>query len=620
MANSPNPTLTLTVNTQGLAPAPAGGGNVGLVIGTTQNGTFSGAPGQGPVGISNLQTLTANYGSYGNAVDAAALDLAVGASEVILYKAFAGTVNGGNWTHVGTGSGNVSVSANNPLAPYGTPTATGSTGIEILILSSTTFAYSLDGAVTFSSAVTFAASTTVNIGTLGSFTGVSVAFSSGTYVANDTYIQPITATLGLMYPYGAATSTFVANLKQTTANGSTTVVGEGTFTAGTGTNPLDNFNVVIQIITSGTSTLGTAQYVYSLDGGVTFSALQTMPVSSGNITLAGGIILTPADTGGPGGSIAGFQAGELYKFSTQGPQLVEANITNILNSLAGNPNIWGWVHIAQACNQVGTGATNGFSLTTLFTDVDAAISGLFAGGRYVGAYAMIDSPPDTTTNNIDASLEAFAASHSSDYITVGIGGAAATVSPANGWQLARGSAFSISARAGIAPIGQDLAWVGAGPLVGISQLYRNEANTPGLGPVGLSPLWTIAGVNGFFITNANILCSNVSDITLAQYRRVINAACQAARTALVQFLSAGVRLTATGKIDPRDIAIIQNTCNSYVLSAINGQASGANTTVSNTLGAGGLLSVTVSVTPFGYAKQISVTVGFVNPALSAQAA
>jgi hypothetical protein len=620
MPGNANPSFSLTAVTTGLSPAPIGGGNTPLIIGWTQSGTFSGLPGQGPVGVSNLTTLTTNYGTYGNAVDAAALDLVAGANSVLLYKAFAGTVTGSNFTHTGTGTGTVAISGNAPLGPYGTATATGSTGPIILVTSSSngtlygTYTYSLDGGITYSAPANIVPTVAQNLGT----TGMSIIFTgtnaSGVWVANDTYIGAITTAVGQMFPYGG--TTFTAGLVQTTSAGSKTVVGEGTFASAAAANPQDNFNVVIQFVTTGTLAALTAQYVYSLDGGITFSATQTIAAT---VTLPGGIVLTPADTGGPGGTQAGFVAGELYKFQTLGPQLTPTNILNILNSLAGNSNTWGWVHIPQPSNTVNTAATSGFELSTLFTNVEAGIANLWNSGRYVGAWCLYDTPTDTTASNIDATIEAWAATVGGLYSTVGTGWAAATISPANGWQLPRGSSWSVSARACAAPIGQDLGWVGGGPLIGLSQIYRNEANTPGLGPAGLAPLWTIAGIPGFFITNANLLVAAGNDINLAQYRRVINAACQAARSALIVYLNAGVRLTASGQIDPRDLAIIDNNTTAAVLGAIAGQASGGQVTIANTLGSGGVLNVTVTITALGYAKQISVTVGFISPALASQA-
>ena len=720
MPGNPNPSFSLTVNQQGLAAIPAGGGNRPLIIGWTQSGAFSGYPGIGLYDIANLQTLTSELGNYGNAVDAAALDLEAGASDVLVYKAFAGSIGasayatltvpsttggdgviltandegpagnsitfhlivsgggsaavisgtataivatcgsactnntlitainaagtavtatlkaggsddvvalaltnlaGGLATHTGTGTGEVTFSGD-PLAPFGAPTATGSTGIIVQVTTSSNgtlygmFNFSLDNGVTYSTPQAIVPTTPQLLGNSGVsaiFTGANTA---GVWVANDTYQNPIVAATGQMWAYGLGSFA----ISQTTATGSTAVVGEGTFTAAASANPLDNFSVVVEITKTGTYAAGSAQYVYSLDGGVTFSPNQVMPTGSGNITLAGGVVLTPADTGGPGGTQSGFVAGELYRFSTLGPQIPEAQVLAIINSLQGSAFSWGWIHIAQQCNTVNTSASTGFELNTLFTDVEAAISGLFTSGQYQGAYALYDTPTDTNAQNIDSTLESWAAGVAGSYSTIGIGGSANTVSPANGWQLPRGSSFAISARMCQAPLGQDLAWVGAGPLIGISALLRNEANTPGLGPAGFAPLWTINGEKGFYITNANLLVSSSNDISLAQYRRVINAGCQAARSSLLQYLNAGVRLTATGKIDPRDIANIENTTTGAVLAALNGQVSGVAVTVANTLGAGGVLQVTISITPLGYIKAISVTIGFVNPALSAQAA
>ncbi len=377
--------------------------------------------------------------------------------------------------------------------------------------------------------------------------------------------------------------------------------------------------MLIVITATGTSAAGTAQYVYSLDGGITFSANQVMPASSAAISLPGGMSLTPADTGGPGGTIAGFQAGERYNFQTQGPQMGPGLIEAIIVSLQGNPNIWGWIHIPQQANTVNSAATNGIELSTLFTDVEAAIGVLWGAGQYVGAYALYDGPTNTNQQNIDNTYKTWAAGAAGLYSSIGTGSAAATASPANGWQLARGASWSLSARLCSAPLGQDPAWVGRGPLIGVSQtgLYRNEANTPGLGPAGFVTLWTIQGEPGAYITNGNLLVASNNDVSLSQYRRLINQACQSARRSLIKNLSAGVRETALGTIDPRDVAILNIQGTSAVLQDLSGQVSSANVSIANTFGADDDLQVEVSILTLKYLKKISVVVGLSNPALAA---
>src|SRR6202042_1390027 len=107
--------------------------NTPLIIGNTQNGQFSGMPGVGLYSIANQPTLVSQLGNYGNAVDAAALDFAAAAKSVLIYKAFVGSGNSGNWTRTGTGTGTIAVSANVQLGPYGSITSTGSTGIIIQV-------------------------------------------------------------------------------------------------------------------------------------------------------------------------------------------------------------------------------------------------------------------------------------------------------------------------------------------------------------------------------------------------------------------------------------------------------------------------------------------------------
>jgi hypothetical protein len=618
MAGNPNPSFSLIVNNQGIAPAPLGGGDVPLKIGWTQSGAYSGSPGVGLYSATTVPALTAALGSYGNAVDAASLDLSRGASEVLVYKAFSGSL--GSSTHTGSGTGAIAQSGQ-PVAPYGS--GQNGSGILVAIVTGSTtsttygtFHYSIDGGNTFSAPI-------ANPGNAGTYTipgtGVTLTFTgaetTGVWVAADTYVNAITTAVGKMWPYGSSSFSIL----QTTATGSLSVIGEGTFTNNSGA-PVDNFQVLIQIVTTGTLAAETAQYIYSLDGGITYSGVQTLIAAT--VTLPGGVVLTASDTGGSGGSQAGFSVGELYSFSTLGPQLVAQDVTNILNNLQGNPATWGWVHITQQANTVNTSASSGFELSTLFTDVSTAAGLWFAANQYVGTYFLIDSPPDDPLRqggvNIDSTLETWALTASSDYISVGLGNAAATGSAANGWQLPRGSCWSLSARLATTPLGTDPAWVATGPLGGISKIYRNEATTPGLGPAGFVPLWTFNGQNGFFITNANILCSNVSDISLSQYRRVLNAACAATYAELITNLSGYVR-TVGGQIDPRDVINIQNKCQAAALAAINGQCQTVICTLSPTIGAGGAISMQTGILPFAYVKAITETIGFLNPALAAAA-
>lgn len=720
MAGNPNPSFTLNPINTGLAPAPQGGGNTPLIIGWTSQGQYSGSPGIGLYSLAGQPAnVTAALGSYGNAVDSACFQMSRGASSVVVYKAFSGSIGasayatltvpsttggdgilltaneegtagnsitfhliisgggssavlsgtstaivltcgstctnntaiaaitgtavtatlisggtddvvafalanltGGAGGHTGTGTGEITQSGQ-PTAPFGS----GQNGSGILVqidTSSTsgtygTFSVSLDGGNTFGAPQ----ATPASAGTyLVPGTGVTLTFTgaeaSGVWVAGDTYSNPITTAVGKMYPYGGSFS-----ILQTTATGSTSVLGEGTFANNSG-NPLDNFQVLIVITKTGTLAAGTAQYIYSFDGGITFSSTQTL--NSASVNLPAGVLLTASDTGGSGSTDVGFVAGERYSFSTQGPQLTTTDITNILANLQAastGATSWGWVHIAQQCNTVNTSATGGgFELDSLFTVLSNAGTSWFTANQYVGSYFLCDTPPDDPLRaggvNIDSTLETWAAGVASDYVSVGLGNAAPTASPANGWQLPRGSSWDLSGRYCTTPLGTDAAWVATGPIGGIGSLYRNEAQTPGLGPAGFVPLWTFNQLTGSYITNPNILCSSESDISLGQYRRVLNAACAASYKALVQNLSGYVR-TAGGLIDPRDVVNIDKQCQAAALQAVSGQCQTVICNLSPVIGAGGAITMETGILPFQYIKAITENIGFISPSLAAAA-
>ena len=388
--------------------------------------------------------------------------------------------------------------------------------------------------------------------------------------------------------------------------------------------PIDTFGVRIQITTAGTAE-GGAQYIVSFDGGNTFSSPTPLGTSN-SINLGYGLTMTAADYGGVGAT-KGFQVGDLYSFGTYAPPLTTTDVSNVLAILQGNAAQWGWLHVIGRTGGV-TSAAVGMSMTSLFSTLDGIMNtwlpvapAASGSNPRFGAYAFMESPPDSTSSSIDAALITAAGTLSgTGHVTIGAGDCA-VVSPITGFQQHRNAAWLVSARCCAVPIGHDLGNVQDGPLVGVTQLYRDENQTPGLDAVGYATLRTISGISGYFITNGNIIAPSGSNLYLAQYRRVIDQAAYLSYQALVQYLNAQVRVVTGGTIDPRDAAAIQNNCYAKIMQGLTGQVSGVNVVVDQThdILADSTLPVAVSVVPLGYSKYIQCTIGFTNAALQALA-
>lgn len=609
------PNVSVTVNTTGIAVVPPNTGNVPLLLGTSAGGTY----GQLTTVAGTPQNVQSALGN-GPLADKAALDLATGAPVVQAWRMFSGSMPGTFTAGEGnTGTGVVTVSGTAyPVAPFGTPTGTGSTGpiVSITVSSGVStpgqFSISLDGGITYSASQTIPSGLTYVIPN----TGITIHFSaqegSGVWVSGDSYTDAITSFLGSMAGIGQSGFTLLQVGPTGTVAGA---VGEGTFTSGTGTNPIDDFQVVMKIVTTGA--IGAAQYVVSFDGGITFSPVTTL--ASSPVSLGQGIILNAANTGGQGAT-SGFVAGDVYSFQTTGPRFTPQDVTNVLGILTANPAQFGWVHVLGKSTSISV-------MTNMNGNIQTALLDWWESDRF-SDLAFMDAPPNSAQSNINAALIAAAPSMTGavgvTQANVAVGaGDLALVSPITGFQMNRCASWAASARACSAPLGQDLADVGAGALVGVTQLYYNEATAGGpLDAVGYTTARTINGISGFYLTNCNILAPEGSDIFLAQYARVLNQAAYLGYAALVLYLNSSVRVLAGGTIDPRDANAIQNNVTTKILAGLAGQVTSVSVLVdtAHNILTDGELPVDVGVTPLGYAKQIAATLGFTNSALSALAA
>lgn len=130
---------------------------------------------------------------------------------------------------------------------------------------------------------------------------------------------------------------------------------------------------------------------------------------------------------------------------------------------------------------------------------------------------------------------------------------------------------------------------------------------------------TFVGKQGFFVTRGNMMAVNGSDFANVMNRRVMDIACKYAYASLLNVLNDDVKVDkATGFIYPPEAAAVERLVRSDIMGGLNGNAQDVSVSVSKTEP---ILStkrypVDIGVLPFGYAEQITTTIGFVNPALA----
>ena len=431
MAAIPNVTLSQSAGGVGII-VPGVGALPVNVAGWTSIGP-AGVPTL--VGVGQVPALSNIFG-VGPAVELAASILANGAPQgVIVTRIYDGAITSSAFTHTGSGSPAVhgaATTGNSPLAPYGTATATGSTGPLIVIilggaLATMTFQVSLDGGITWSATITSPAGGTYAIPN----TNITLTFAAGTYVLGDTYAGPITTSLGASYTFlnGVNTlmSTGTPGAQQVGVPGSS-VSGGGLVTMDATNNPQDAFAVQILISTSGV--LGVGQFEYSIDGGLTFNGPIQIPSGGGPTPLGStGIAIdwananvqaslnVPSTTGGDGilwTAVPIGAAGNLIKIVQNAPSggSSTAAITTsgaftvvTISPKSGETNAGLITAIASSVAAEITGVATGGSDVVIAFSSAALAGGLGGGGTTSGfvageTYKFTTVPPAITNSDI----------------------------------------------------------------------------------------------------------------------------------------------------------------------------------------------------------------------------
>ena len=424
--------------------------------------------------------------------------------------------------------------------------------------------FSVDGGVTYGTPVVSAATVMVPEATF-----VTVAMAAGTYVAGDTWILST-----------AGTPTF-------------TGTGQNGVTLSTA-SPVDAYSLLVRCVDGGA--LGAATFIYSLDGGNTWSGKILVPVAGAYVIPDTGLLLTFASTLG---------ANDEWTCTITAPSFTTTDLTNAMTAALADARTWGFVHVVGAASSIANAATLATTLQSLLVT---------AAGQFRFARGIIEVPTDTDGNTISGF-----ASTATDRVAWCAGYATMT-SPLNGRQVSRNSAWAAAARAAVAPVSEDLGRVASGSLTNVGVLGRDEQATPGLDAQRFTTLRTIIGRQGKYLTTGRLGAAFGSDFQLWQNGRVMDVACGAARNGLLQFLNTSVRVNADGTIYEKDAKQIEAYVESGLRAALTqpGDASDVSVAVSRTANilSTQILPVSVRVLPLGYAKWISLDIGFANPALS----
>lgn len=368
--------------------------------------------------------------------------------------------------------------------------------------------------------------------------------------------------------------------------------------------PNDDGDVVIKIMASGTVGSGTISLQYSLDGGITYSATQSMTSTT---------FVIPNENVTATFTAATVVAGDTYSFTATAPVWGASDLTAAFAGLAAKPQLlWRLIHV------VGPAAAS------IAGTVDTAIQSLVATPNFRYTAAILDSVA------LGASSEAtWRAALIADYATftsidgrVSVGAGPVRIPSAiSSSYITRSVAWLAVRKALVSTIATDISettpLTGIIDITGFTTVYHDEQVNPGLDAARFITMRSITGRIGYFITNPNTMAPVGSDFNLLQYLLVMNVACATVRQYFLTVLNKPVRVnTATGHILEKDALALEAGCNAAVNNALfaPGFISGAQCQVArdDNILSTKTLTVNEFIVPLGYAKFINVTLGFVT--------
>lgn len=388
------------------------------------------------------------------------------------------------------------------------------------------------------------------------------------------------------------------------------VGGTSTITAGL-TEPLDDYEAAVEILTGGTVGTAGITYRWSLDGGRTWSPATALGTDT-SIELPDSGVSFDLDAGD-------LEVGDAWSVVTQAPQWSAAELGAALDALRDTSIGWELVEVV--------GHLDGDALDM----VDLKVVGMAERGKYrawIGSFRMPEPGEDAATYR--AAFESAFGSKSTVHGMV-CAGACKLTSSVSGRKYRRPVAFAIAAREASVSEEVNTADVNLGALAGVSITDDNgnpdehdESVFPGLDDSRACVLRTWDGLQGVYVNRPRLLSPEGSDFQLLPHRRVMNLAHEALRGYFLRRLNRPVRVDKqTGFILESDAQEIEAGARAAMRGALlaKPKASEVEFALSRT---DNLLSTKTMtgqarVVPLAYPEFIELEVGFMNPALAVQA-
>jgi len=390
-----------------------------------------------------------------------------------------------------------------------------------------------------------------------------------------------------------------------------TGTGTSVVTVDVATEPDDDFEPSIRVISGGTIGVAGITFRWSLDGGRTLSPVTALGVANTfTFPTSGGVTIDFA-----AGTLV---AGDTVYFVAKAPKWNTTEVASALDALFATAASWESAFVT------------GDIASTDFDVIDPKFSAGLTSGKYHGWIGSVRMP------DLGESEAAYLASVSGAFASKAtifgeLCAAAAKVSSSvSGRIYRRPVAFCVAPREGFYSEEINIADVNLGSLLGVSIRDANgnpdehdESLNPGLDDARFTVLRTWDGVQGVYVNRPRILSAAGSDFDLFTKRRVINLAHAALRLYFIRRLNKPIQVdTTTGFILESEALEIENGALAAMRSVLlaKPKASGVQFALSRTDNVLSTKTLTgqARVIPLAYPEFIELEVGFLNPALQVQ--
>lgn len=374
-----------------------------------------------------------------------------------------------------------------------------------------------------------------------------------------------------------------------------TGTGSGSMTAA-GT-PLDAYEAIVEILTTGR--LNTATFRYSLDGGDNWSGAITVPQAGAYAIPGTGVTITFTEGTPPENS---FVAGDRYAFTVTAPTASVASVNDAIDALLASSYLYEFIHVV------------GPSDNAMWAALDVRAAEAEADCRYIHFLAEARGPnAGETVDQWVAALLAMRESFASTRVSV-VAGRFELIDQATGRSMDRNGAGLYSGRLSKIKTHVSPGRYIDGPMPGVVGLRPNginEAHILSLDQAGFITFRQYKGSNGFYITNGRMMAEQTSDFRYVELRRVMDEACTLVYLAALQSVQAEGTPAGLDALEARMTSPLQ-----VMVGA--GKITRGRVVIprDQNILAGAVLRAIVKIVPIAIMREIEISIGFENPFLT----